>query len=71
MSGPFIEDVSAPCSFFEEVRDISQEEKVGQLFVVAFEGDEGGEGIRSLIMTTHIGGVIYYNLSNGVLDFSS
>lgn len=40
------------------------EEKVGQLLMVHFHGQEANEDAKTLIQKTHVGGIIYYNWSN-------
>lgn len=45
---------------------MSLEEKVGQLLMVQFHGDTANEDARVLIQDTKVGGIIYYNWSNGL-----
>lgn len=45
---------------------LSLEEKVGQLLMVHFHGEIANEEARSLIQDTKVGGIIYYNWSNGL-----
>lgn len=42
------------------------EEKIGQLFMVSFNGEEANEEAQILIQQAHIGGVIYYSWANGL-----
>lgn len=42
------------------------EEKVGQLFVVCFKGEEVNEDSKILIQKLHVGGIIYYDWANGL-----
>lgn len=42
------------------------EEKVGQLLMVHFHGEVANEEARILIQETGVGGIIYYNWSNGL-----
>lgn len=53
---------SAVPSIFE----LSLEEKVGQLLMVHFHGEEANEDARRLIQELHVGGIIYYNWANGL-----
>lgn len=45
---------------------MSIEEKVGQLLMVHFNGQEANEEARVLIQELHIGSIIYYNWANGL-----
>lgn len=45
---------------------ISLEEKVGQLLMVHFQGEVPNEDARILIQDVKVGGIIYYNWSNGL-----
>jgi beta-N-acetylhexosaminidase len=45
---------------------MSLEEKVGQLLMVHFHGEFANEDARSLIQDAKVGGIIYYNWSNGL-----
>ncbi|NGX43536.1 MAG: Beta-hexosaminidase [Chlamydiae bacterium] len=59
------------CSFLVESHEIDQmtlEEKVGQLFMAYFDGESANEHAERLIRETKIGGIIYYNWSNGLED---
>lgn len=51
-----------------EVSDLSLEEKVGQLLMVHFHGQEANEDARRLIQEAHVGGIIYYRWSNGLIS---
>ncbi len=42
------------------------EEKVGQLFVVVFRGEEVNDDAKALVQEVHVGGFIYYNWANGL-----
>ena len=42
------------------------EEKVGQLFVAHFRGEVANEDAKNLIQDVKVGGIIYYNWSNGL-----
>jgi beta-N-acetylhexosaminidase len=44
--------------------DLSLEEKVGQLLMVHFHGQEANEEAKRLIQEVHVGGIIYYNWAN-------
>lgn len=45
---------------------MSLEEKVGQIFVVHFNGEEVNDDAKALIQELHVGGFIYYNWANGL-----
>ncbi|MFT4553582.1 MAG: beta-N-acetylhexosaminidase [Chlamydiales bacterium] len=47
-------------------RELSLEEKVGQLFMTFFHGEEANGDARRLIEEVRIGGVIYYEWSNAL-----
>lgn len=56
-------------SLFSHVEKISQltlEEKIGQLIVTCFYGEEINEDARVLVEDLHVGGIIYYNWANGL-----
>lgn len=48
------------------VGNMSMEEKIGQMFIVGFDGTEAKGDIRNLVQTNHMGGVILYqrNIKN-------
>lgn len=48
------------------VDDLSLEDKIGQLLMVHFEGEEVNEDIIEQVQHARIGGVIYYTWSNGL-----
>lgn len=48
------------------INHLTLEEKVGQLLMVHFHGQEVNEDARLLINDLHVGGIIYYNWSNGL-----
>jgi beta-N-acetylhexosaminidase len=50
--------------------EYSLEEKVGQLFMISFEGEEATEELKEIVETAHIGGVVYFNFLNGELSRS-
>lgn len=45
---------------------LTLEERVGQLLMVHFHGEVANEDARILIQETGVGGIIYYNWSNGL-----
>lgn len=45
------------------------EEKVGQILMVHFHGEEVNDEARFLIEKLHVGGIIYYNWANGLTSF--
>lgn len=49
-----------------EISQLSLEEKVGQLLMVHFVGEEANAEAADLIQKDHIGGIIYYNWANGL-----
>jgi beta-N-acetylhexosaminidase len=51
---------------FLAVPFLSLEEKVGQVLMVHFHGEELNEDARALIEKAHVGGVIYYTWANGL-----
>jgi beta-N-acetylhexosaminidase len=46
--------------------NMTLEEKIGQLLVVHFQGEEPNEDARILIQETYVGGIIYYQWANGL-----
>lgn len=48
------------------VSKMSIEEKVGQLLMVHFNGEDANDEAQILIQQAHVGGVIYFNWSNGL-----
>lgn len=48
------------------VEEMSLEEKVGQLLMVHFNGEEVNGDAERLVKKAHVGGFIYYNWSNGL-----
>lgn len=42
------------------------EEKVGQVLMVHFNGESANEAAQTLVQDTKVGGIIYYNWSNGL-----
>ena len=46
--------------------EMSIEEKVGQLLMVHFHGEEANEEAKSLIQKTKVGAIIYFNWSNSL-----
>lgn len=45
-------------------QEISLKEKVGQLLMVHFHGEEANQEAKLLIQEVHVGGIIYYNWAN-------
>lgn len=54
-----------PC-FAVNIADMSLEEKVGQILMVHFHGEDVNEEAQVLIQDIKVGGIIYYNWSNGL-----
>lgn len=56
----------SPCFGSDTLQQLSLEEKVGQLLMVHFRGEVANEEAKTLIQDTKVGGIIYYNWSNGL-----
>ncbi|MFI0434360.1 MAG: beta-N-acetylhexosaminidase [Parachlamydiaceae bacterium] len=55
----------SPFALFSlSLSDLTLEEKIGQLLIVHFHGEEANDEARELIQDVHVGGVIYYNWAN-------
>jgi beta-N-acetylhexosaminidase len=54
------------CFSFATVEELTLEEKVGQLFMAHFVGENVNEDAKALIQDVHVGAVIYYNWTNGL-----
>ena len=55
------------CCFGSELLEkMSLEEKVGQVLMVHFHGEMVNDDAKTLIQNVKVGGVIYYNWSNGL-----
>jgi beta-N-acetylhexosaminidase len=48
------------------IEKMTLEEKVGQLLVVSFRGEEANEEARVLIQEVKVGGIVYYTWANGL-----
>jgi len=48
-----------------QVKDLTLEQKVGQILMAYFDGEDLNEYGRELINKTHLGSYIYYDLANG------
>lgn len=48
--------------------DLTLEEKIGQMLITHFHGEEANEEARTLIQEVHIGGLVYYNWANGLAN---
>lgn len=57
--------LSMPC-FGLTSHELTLEEKVGQILMVHFNGEEANEDARILIQECQVGGFIYYNWANGL-----
>ena len=53
-------------AFAVDIEKMSVEEKVGQLFMAYFYGEEVNEHAERLIQEVKIGGIIYYAWANGL-----
>lgn len=51
-----------------DIDQLTLEEKVGQLFIVYFDGEDANENAEKIIRKTKVGGIIYYNWSNSLSD---
>src|SRR5581483_2447939 len=47
-------------------QSMSLEEKIGQLLLVHFQGEKANEDARTMIQDVKVGGIVYYNWSNGL-----
>src|SRR5579864_282121 len=68
---PMLQKLIASClmaasCFGYSTKEMNLEEKVGQLFVVAFRGEEVNDNAKALVQEMHVGGFIYYNWANGL-----
>lgn len=61
-----IDTQSISCLSVNTIQTMTLEEKVGQLLMVHFHGEVVNEDARTLIHDTKVGGIIYYNWSNGL-----
>ncbi len=52
--------------FAHTLKEMSLEEKVGQLLMVHFHGEEVNEDAITLVQKLHVGGIIYYSWANGL-----
>jgi len=57
---------AAFCLAYAPIQEMSLEEKVGQLLMVHFYGEEANAEAKALIQETQVGGIIYYNWSNAL-----
>ncbi|MES2198558.1 MAG: glycoside hydrolase family 3 protein [Chlamydiota bacterium] len=48
------------------LEEMTLEEKVGQLFIVCFKGEEANEDAKILVQEIRVGGIIYYDWANGL-----
>lgn len=60
--------ICAAFSSFASVKELTLEEKVGQLLMVHFNGEMVNEEAKTLVQTTKVGAIIYYNWANGLLS---
>ena len=56
----------ATSCFAYSAQDMTLEEKVGQILVVCFKGEEANENAKALVQEVHVGGFIYYTWANGL-----
>jgi beta-N-acetylhexosaminidase len=57
-----------PCYGDFDIKQLSVEQKVGQLLVVHFHGEEVNPAAQTLIQQLGVGGFIYYNWANGLVS---
>jgi len=55
-----------PCFGSVDIGKLSIEQKVGQLLIVHFNGEEVNPAAKLLVQQLGVGGIIYYNWSNGL-----
>lgn len=58
------------CFGFTTVKELSLEEKVGQILMVHFQGEVANADAKTLIQEVHVGSIIYYNWANGLRSFA-
>lgn len=56
----------ATSCFAYSAKEMNLEEKVGQILVVVFRGEEVNDNAKALVQEMHVGGFIYYNWANGL-----
>jgi beta-N-acetylhexosaminidase len=56
----------ATSCFAYSSQDMTLEEKVGQVMMVCFRGEEANENAKALVQEVHVGGFIYYTWANGL-----
>ncbi|WP_162180855.1 glycoside hydrolase family 3 N-terminal domain-containing protein [Candidatus Protochlamydia amoebophila] len=49
-----------------KLEDLTLEEKIGQLLIVHFRGEDCNKEALQMIYEAHVGGIIYYPWSNGL-----
>lgn len=54
------------CFASYSLKEMTLEEKVGQLLMVHFNGEKVNDDAKILVKDTKVGGIIYYNWSNGL-----
>jgi beta-N-acetylhexosaminidase len=57
---------TAACFGFASAKDLTLEEKVGQLLMVHFHGETANEEAQVAVQELHVGSIIYYNWANGL-----
>lgn len=62
----FFTSLSLSCFSSYSLKEMTLEEKVGQLLMVHFNGEKINDDAKTLIQDTKVGGIIYYNWSNGL-----
>lgn len=59
-------NISLSCFASYSLKEMSLEEKIGQLLMVQFYGEEANKDAKILIQEVKVGGIIYYNWCNGL-----
>ena len=59
------------CLCFASLFSMTVEEKIGQMLMVHFRGQEINDDARRLMDEAHVGGFIYYNCFNGALPMQT
>lgn len=58
-----------PVFIFSSLKNMTLEEKIGQILMVHFHGKKANDEAKELIQKLHIGGIVYYNWANELISF--
>lgn len=58
--------LASTCFASYSIKDMTLEEKVGQLLIAHFNGEVANEDAKTLVQDVHVGGIIYYNWANSL-----